>query len=322
MAGRFFTANHANHANPCFGRQYRRTRGSLQSGLLEQAGDFFYTCTMTIAARNIVFRVSIFMSLCLLVLGILAAPRCLAAAPELVRMALERPPGILRGLMERISPPVPWAPLATIGGSLLFALGGLILVLYYFEKTPAPEILYVGIFILSLSLEVARIMLPLSLEWNLPGLFGAIAQRILLFGRAAGTFSLFTAGICAAGLDSKRQGNILLVILLAGLVIALGMPVDMLAWDTSLCLKLGYGTMLLIAEAGIGIIAALSFVVSARIRGSREYMAAGAGALLAFIGRSVFLRADTWITPLPGLILLTGGTLLLCSRLHRIYLWL
>jgi hypothetical protein len=120
----------------------------------------------------------------------------------------------------------------------------------------------------------------------------------------------------------QRQGNIILVIILAGMVFALGMPLDILSWDTSLCMQNGYAPMFSLTEFGVALIASLSFIVSSRSRGSREYIIAGTGVFLAYLGRSLFLASDTWLTLPPGLILLSSGAWLVCGQLHRIYLWL
>jgi hypothetical protein len=106
------------------------------------------------------------------------------------------------------------------------------------------------------------------------------------------------------------------------MIIALGVPVDGLAWDSSLMMVYGYTPMLKMVEAGVVLISAASFFISAYSRGSREYIFIGLGSLLAFWGRSILLTADTWITPLPGLALLAAGTWIICIQLHRVYLWL
>ncbi|MDR2516935.1 MAG: hypothetical protein LBC88_06085 [Spirochaetaceae bacterium] len=281
-----------------------------------------YNGDMTISSRNNVIRAGIVIAAGLSVLTVLAASRALSWMPEAVSRAAARTPGLFPALAARFFPPAPWAPAVSMAASLLFAMGGLILILYYFEKTAASELIFVVFFVFSLALESARIMIPLMRAWNLPGVFGVMAARALLFARSAGLFSLFAAGICAAGLDARRQANIILVIVLAGLVIALNMPLDSLSWDTSLCLQSGYNSMILIIEISAGVTGALSFVVSAHSRGSREFVTAGAGAFLAFVGRSILLRSDTWVTPLPGLLLLAAGAWLLCGQLHRVYLWL
>jgi hypothetical protein len=277
---------------------------------------------MTISSRNNCFRAEILVSTALLIMTGIAAIRVFSHYPALVAQAGGRPPGPFQALAARFFGPLPWAPLISMMGSILFALVSLVLILYYFEKTPAPEMLFVGFFVFSLALESGRIMLPLLRAWNLPGVFGVMAQRILLFGRYAGIFSLFAAGLCASGLEMQRQVNTILIIILAGLAIALGVPLDSLVWDTSLCLASGYGLMFVLMESGVALIGALSFLVAAHTRGSREYARAGAGAFLAFLGWGVFLRSDTWPALALGLTLLVLGTWFLCGQLHRVYLWL
>ncbi|MDR3284825.1 MAG: hypothetical protein LBS97_06575 [Treponema sp.] len=277
---------------------------------------------MTLSNRNHFFRAEILINLILLVLVAVTAFKVFSWYPPLVAQADSRPPGLFQALAAHVFEPVPWASLVSMLGSLLFAIISLILILYYFEKTPSPEILFISFFVFSLTLEAGRIMLPLAQAWDLPGTFNVMAQRILLFGRYAGIFSLFAAGICAAGLEMQRQGNVILVIILAGLAFSLSMPLNSLAWDTSLCLESGYGIMFAVTEIGVAVIASLSFFVSAQTRGAREYIPAGVGSFLAFLGRTVFLHSDTWVTLPFGLALLALGTWLVCGQLHRVYLWL
>jgi hypothetical protein len=36
----------------------------------------------------------------------------------------------------------------------------------------------------------------------------------------------------------------------------------------------------------------------------------------------MLLASDTWVTPLPALLLLAGGTWIICVQLHHVYLWI
>jgi hypothetical protein len=116
--------------------------------------------------------------------------------------------------------------------------------------------------------------------------------------------------------------GVVIIILVATLVIALGMPLDGLSWDSSLSMLSGYPSMFLLVELGITLITTVSFLVSAYSRGSREYIFIGIGSLLVLIGRNMLLGADTWLTPLPALAILGLGTWFICGQLHRVYLWL
>ena len=84
----------------------------------------------------------------------------------------------------------------------------------------------------------------------------------------------------------------------------------------------GYVPMFRLIETGTALITVLSFFIAASSRGSKEYILIGIGALLVFFGRNLLLNADTWASPLPGIILLSAGMWYICTRLHKIYLWL
>jgi hypothetical protein len=209
-----------------------------------------------------------------------------------------------------------------MSAACVYALITMVLIYYFFEKTQAPEILFIALFVLSFGVEASRIMVPLRMVYELPGVYLVMASRVLLFGRYFGIFSLFAASLYAAGLEMRKQGNILLIIALAALLLALGIPVDGISWDSTLSMIYGYASMFRLVETGIIVMTMITFFVSAYSRGSGEYTLIGIGSLLVFIGRNMLLWADTWISPLPGLALLAAGTWFICSRLHRVYLWL
>jgi hypothetical protein len=206
--------------------------------------------------------------------------------------------------------------------SVLYAFITTILIYYFFEKTQSPEILFFAFFVTSFAFEALRVMVPLMTVNDLPGVYLVMASRVLLIARYFGVFSLFAASVYAAGLGEQKQGNIVFIIAIAAMIIALGVPVDGLAWDSTLMTVHGYASMLKMVEVGIVLITAASFFISAYSRGSKEYIFIGIGSLLAFLGRLILLTADTWITPLPGLALLAAGTWIICVQLHRVYLWL
>jgi hypothetical protein len=128
--------------------------------------------------------------------------------------------------------------------------------------------------------------------------------------------------VYAAGLEVQKQRNTILIISIAALVISLGIPIDTDTWDANFNMINGYTSMFRLLEAGIFIITVVSFFIGARSRGSGDYIFISAGVVLAFIGRNILLNADTWAGPLPGILLLSAGTWLACTRLHKVYLWL
>jgi hypothetical protein len=277
---------------------------------------------MTLSSRNMIFKAGIVFSLAILVFLLIASYTALPFYPELLRTAAVRSSRFLAAANIRFLAPVPLIPYITTVAAVLYSLVTMIFIFYYFEKTQSPEILFVAFFALSFSFEAARIMPSLRMALELPGVFLSLAQRFLLFGRYFGIFSIFTASVCAAGLELQSQRSAILIITLSALVIAIGTPVDGFSWDSSFSMISGYSTMFALVETALTLISAISFIIAAQTRGSREYLSIGGGAFLALLGRSLFLRADTWIVPLPGFACMVLGTLFICAKLRQVYLWL
>ncbi|MDR2111204.1 MAG: hypothetical protein LBP32_07835 [Spirochaetaceae bacterium] len=277
---------------------------------------------MTLSERNNFFKAGIFFSSAVLMIVVAAAHAILPAYPELVSAAEQRSFGLIQALIHRFLEPAPYVAFATVAVSVVYALITMVFIYYFFEKTQAPEIFFFTFFILSFSFEAARIMPPLTRVYGLPSIYFTMTSRVLLFGRYFGLFSLFTASVYAAGLNVQKQGNFVFVIIIAALMIALRAPVDGVSWDSSLSMITGYSSMFKLVEAGIMGITMISFFVSSFSRGAREYIFIGIGSCLVFFGRNILLGADTWVTPLPGLIILGLGTWFICTYLHRVYLWL
>ncbi|MDR0400848.1 MAG: hypothetical protein LBH51_07890 [Treponema sp.] len=276
---------------------------------------------MTIYGRNAFFRVEILIAAGFLILAgalvFTALPGCSAAMEE----AVKRSAGLVQGLLARLEPS-PLAPLVSLSGAALFSLAALVCIHFFFEKTQAPEILFVSLFVFSFSFEIMRLITPLQKIWNLPSLYPLLASRTLLFGRFFGIFSLFAASVCAAGMEIQKHLNVILAVAFVSLVIALGIPIDILTWDSSFSMINGYPSLIYLMEAAVLLITVLSFFISAWSRGAPEYAAVGLGSLIVFTGRNILFSADTLISPLPGLFLLAAGEWLISTKLHRVYLWL
>jgi hypothetical protein len=277
---------------------------------------------MTLYDRNIFFRVEIVIAGGFLVLAGILALRALPACPAAMAEAVRRSPGIIQGLANRFLEPNPFVPFASLAAAALFSPIALVLIYFFFEKTQAPEILFITLFVLSFSFEVMRLMTLLQKTWVIPSIYLLLASRTLLFGRLFGIFSLFAAGVCAAGLEVQKQLNVIFIAVFISLVVTLGIPIDILTWDSSFSMINGYLSLFRMVETVVLLITMASFFISAWSRGTPEYISIGLGSFLAFAGRNMLLSADTWLSPLPGLLLLVAGVWLICTRLHKVYLWL
>ena len=276
---------------------------------------------MTLSERNLFFKIGIaFCAICTLLI-LAASILTIPVYPEMEEN-LRRPANFLQTLSNNILESNYYAVHASIAISVLFSLIGLVLIYYFFERTSAPEILYIALFAISLSFEAIRLILPLHQLLNFPSLYIGVATRVLLFARFFGVFSLFAASICAAGLDIQKTQTVVIAITIAAIIITFGVPIDVLTWDTSLNIVKGYTSMLRMIEIAAFITAMISFFIASNIREAKEYTYIAAGIILVFVGRSILLNTDNWIGPVLGIMLLSFGTWFICSKLHKIYLWL
>jgi hypothetical protein len=276
---------------------------------------------MTLSERNAFFKAGIVFCACFTLLIIIISFLIVPVYPTIEENS--RRPGnffqIISGLFLGSSF---YAVHASLVIAVLFSFAGLFLIHSFFERTSVPEILYVSFFILSFSFEIIRLVLPLHLIYNFPSLYLLGASRVLFFARYFSVFSLFTAGIYAAGLEVQKTRNIIFVLVITVLIISLGVPIDVQTWDTSLNMANGFSSMFTLIEIAALITTVISFFIAVKVRGSGDYVYVGIGVLLAMTGRSILLGTDNWAGPVPGILLLAFGTWFICSKLHRIHLWL
>ena len=276
---------------------------------------------MTLSLRNTYFKGGIILASLSFIIIIAGGYIVFQALPGAMASSAARPSGIIRKLIHGITAPNAYVPYWTMLGTAAYSLISIVLIYNFFEKTQSPEILFFGLFVISLSFEFTRIMVPLNIAHPFPALYLIISTRVLLFGRYFGLFSLFAASVCAAGLDGQKQQSVFLISILASMVISLNVPVDNLVWDSTFVLCSGYSSLFAIVEAGILAVTIITFFVSAFTRGARTYIFIGIGAFLSYFGRNILLNSDTWITVIPGIMILAAGTWFVCARLHREYLW-
>jgi len=275
---------------------------------------------MTLSERNTFFKIGIaFSAVC--ALAVLGVSYWTISIYSEMDKSIRRPSGFfhfLTGFMDNNY----LAVHVSLSVLVLFSLVGIILIHFYFERTSAPEILYIAIFAISFSFEVIRLVLPLQIIFNFSSFYVLIASRLLLFARFLSIFSLFAAGLCAAGLEVQKTRNVIFVIILAAVIVIMGVPIDVLNWDSSFNMVNGYSSLFRIIELTAFLTTMISFVIAAKIRDTKEYHYVAIGILLALAGRHILLTADTWVGPILGILLLSAGTWFLCSKLHKIHLWL
>ena len=277
---------------------------------------------MTLSGRNLIFKLGIVLSFLCLLICIIVSIETSPLYPSMENETVHRAESIFQTLAGKWFGPELLAVHYCILALVLYSCFSMIFIYYFFEKTQAPEILYIGLFAASFSLETLRLVLPLSWVYEIPSLYSLTTSRILLFCRYFGIFSLFTASVYAAGFKAQNQRTVILIITVTTLIITLGVPIDTQTWDSSLNMIGGHISMFRLIEIGTFLITTISFFIAAWSRSSREFAIIGTGSALAFLGRNILLNADTWAGLPIGLVFLVIGTWLMCTRLHKIYLWL
>ena len=277
---------------------------------------------MTLFARNAFFKAGIILAAVSLLAAVAATFIVMPDYPLMDTENVRRPAEILQSFFSLFFRTDYYAVHIALGAAVLYSLAAIILIFYYFEQTQTPEILFIAFFSVSFLFETARLVIPLHMIRDIPGFYLLVASRVLLFGRYFGIISIFAASVCAAGLEIQKTHNIILTITAVTLVITLGVPIDTQSWDSSFSMIDGYTSLFRLIEAVIFLSTAASFFIAVKVRGSKEYAFVAIGALLALAGRNILLSADNWASPGPGIVLLSVGTWFICSRLHRIYLWL
>ncbi|MCL2600815.1 MAG: hypothetical protein FWD88_06510 [Treponema sp.] len=277
---------------------------------------------MTLSNRNTVFKAGIAISALCLLIGIIASIETVPVYEHMEAEITLRPDSFAQAFLERHFETRLLAVHFTVLLLALYALLSIVFIYFFFEKTQAPEIFFVAFFAASFAPEVLRLVLPLGRVYEIPSLYLLMASRIILFGRYFGIFSLFAASVYAAGYQSQQQRNAVLIIVATALFVSLSVPVDTQTWDSSLTMISGYASMFGLIGIGTFLITVASFFIAARQRGSGEFIFIGIGSVLALIGRNILLRTDTWVGLPIGMLFLAAGTWLICTRLHRIYLWL
>jgi len=277
---------------------------------------------MTLSARNAIFKGGIVVSSLCLALCAFASLKTIPVYALMEGEAIRRSAGIFQKIFVLFSDARLLAVHCCILALVAYSFFSIILTFYSFEKTQSPELLFVVFFAASLAPEALRLLLPLGQVYEIPLLYTLLASRVILFARNFGIFSLFIASVFAAGYEVQRQRTIIMLIVVTALIIAIGVPIDTQSWDSSFNMITGYVPMFRFIEIGTFFITAISFFVAAWSRGSRDFIFIGVGSILALLGRAILLSADTWQSLPVALVFLVVGTWLVCTYLHKIYLWL
>jgi len=276
---------------------------------------------MTLSERNFFFKIGIAFCAAIVLLTLAASFLTVPVYSKMEENS-RRSTNFFQFLTNRLFKSNYYAVHTSLAAAVLFSFIGMALIQFFFERTSAPEILFIAFFTISFSFEAIRLILPLYLIFNYPSFYLLIAARTLLFARYFSIFSLFTASVYAAGFETQKTRNVILVLFVAVFFVTMGVPIDTQNWDTAFNLFNGYNYMFRLIEVIAFLTTVISFFVAAYIRSSPDYIYVGVGVIIALAGKSILLGTDNWAGPVPGILLLSVGTWFLCSKLHKLHLWL
>ncbi|MCL2140042.1 MAG: hypothetical protein FWH41_11010 [Treponema sp.] len=276
---------------------------------------------MTLSQRNLFFKAGIIISSLSIFICIISSITAISVYEEMESNITHFADSFFNMLTGSLANTNLLAVHISILGMSLYSLLSILFINYFFEKTQSKEILFVSFFVVSFSLEALRFVIPISLMYNIPSMYLLFASRIIIFSRYFGIFSLFAASVYAVGYQSRTQHTFIFIIIITTWIIALGIPVDTQTWDSSFNMIKGYSSMFKMIDIGVFLISTGSFFIAAWQRSNREFLFIGTGTVLVFIGRDILLNADNWLGMPIGLPCLAIGTWLICTYLHKIYLW-
>lgn len=210
---------------------------------------------------------------------------------------------------------------AGIGLCAIYSALGLGYILYSFRKTFSAEIYFFAFWVLSVGLEVLRLVV-----FNLAGGEGSIywqivAMKALMFARYSGYLALFMSGLYAAGFHNEKLGSVAAVILALAFALAAIMPINTGSFAPTLELRPGYellndGFVIIIALATVA-----NYLYAARSTGEASYRLVALGSAIFLVGYRLITTEWSPLAMLGGFALLAGGSWLFVSRLHAYYLW-
>ncbi len=202
-----------------------------------------------------------------------------------------------------------------------FVVIGTLVIVRYFRKTTAPEMLFFVMFVLAAGFDIWKVgHVILHLE-TVPVYFAVLLTRVVHFAHLFGVFSLFISTLYLAGIEYQKTGTALGLAALLAMTIIYAMPVDHLTLNPNLTHKIGDETTIQSVILILQLLSVANVVYSIAYERHDEYIPLLPAVIAAVAGRELLFYLPSLPAALIGLVLLAGGVAVFASRLHQIYLW-
>lgn len=173
-----------------------------------------------------------------------------------------------------------------------------------FQRSASTESFFLALWFYLLTLEVLRLAIPLMSSAGLSFLYPALLSRVLTGVRWVQLLLMIGAGLYTLGFDYQKHGQVLLIILGLGLVMAFTWPLDTQVMTSGMMVHVAQEGSLVFVQGILMILPPLMYCAAAVQQGEpRRYMEAGSMFLL-ILGR---LATGFESLMLPGLLVLLLG---------------
>ncbi len=275
---------------------------------------------MTLTVRNTILRVSL--------ASIVATS--IAAFYSLVRLGTPLPAPQALGIEQTqrwlfFSWPSGLGSLDWLVGGLFvlagFSVVAAAIIIRYFRKTTAPEMLFFVMFILAIGFDIWKIGHVVFQAGQLPGHFSVMLTRIVQFAHLFGVLCLFVSTLYLTGVEYAKTGTALVLAALIALTVVYTIPVDHLTLYPNLVHKIGDASTIQMVILVLQFLTVANVVYAVAYQGSQEYLVLLPAVIAAIIGRElVFYLPSVWAGTV-GFVMLTAATAVFGYRMHTIYLW-
>jgi hypothetical protein len=208
-----------------------------------------------------------------------------------------------------------------IGLCSLYSTLVLAYILYSFRKTVSAEIYFFSFWVLSVGLEVVRLVVFDLAAGGGSAYWQIAATKALFFARYAGYLSLFASGLYAAGFRSEKLGTVAALIIAVSLGLATAMPINTGSFEATFELRAGYIELNSIIVFSVAIVTIVDYLYAAHSIGEGSYRFIALGAAVFLIGHHLLITQWNPLAMIAGFVLLVAGSWLYVSRLHSYYLW-
>jgi len=207
---------------------------------------------------------------------------------------------------------------AGIGGLYAAVVSGL--VAFRSGKTVSVEIFFFSLWAFCQTFELAKFGSAALGATAGAGSF-ELVTRVALFGRYAGTISVFSGSLFSIGLKQERGLPMFSVVMLAGLLFASVHPLNSVGPGRDFLADRGLVGLAGAFELTIVLMTLVNYLIAWRVGKDTAYLRAGAGVGICVVTAMMLRTTETLWIALGALPALAFGTWLHIKSLHDYYLW-